>query len=243
MSFSEETLMAYADGELDPKTRIAVEQAMLRDPAVAERVRRHQALRADVFAAFAPVIDEPVPKRLQPRRAGGTVIDLGEARAARLGTAGKRRWSWPEWGAMAATLVVGVLAGIAGVSGLQGPFSASGDGQLVAQGALSEALSQQLASSAPAAAEVKIGVSFVAKDGAYCRSFAMGASAGLACQEGGKWKVPVLAPAAGGGEGAYRQAGSAMPAAVLDAIDQRIAGKALDAAGEQAAQKNGWKTR
>ena len=239
MSFTDETLMAYADGELDPKTRSAVEQAMRRDPAVAERVRQHQAMRANVFAAFAPVMDEAVPKRLQPQRQAGTVIDLGAARAARAG--GKRSWSWPEWGALAATLVVGVLLGVAGVAGRQGPVSAGADGQLLAQGKLADALSQQLASAAPADSEVKIGVSFMATDGSYCRSFAMSGSAGLACRDGAQWKVPVMAKVEGAGEGAYRQAGSAMPTAVLEAIDARIAGKPFDAAAEQAAQKKGWK--
>lgn len=242
MSFSDETLMAYADGELDPKTRHAIEQAMQRDPAVAERVRRHQSLRADVFAAFAPVISEPVPRRLQPPRQPATVIDLGAARAARTASPAKRRWSWPEWGALAATLVVGVLAGVVGVSGVQGqsPLVAGTDGQLVAQGALADALSRQLAST-PVAGAVTIGVSFVAKDGGYCRSFAVGATAGLACEDKGQWKIPVTAQAAMDNQGAYRQAASAMPAAVLEAIDQKIAGQPLDAQAEQAAQKKGWK--
>ena len=48
MSFSEETLMAFADGEVDEATRRAVEQAIRHDPALAARVRRHQSLRADV---------------------------------------------------------------------------------------------------------------------------------------------------------------------------------------------------
>jgi hypothetical protein len=39
----------------------------------------------------------------------------------------------------------------------------------------------------------------------------------------------------------YRQASSGLPDAVLDAIDQRIAGKALDIAEEQAARDKGWR--
>jgi hypothetical protein len=44
-------------------------------------------------------------------------------------------------------------------------------------------------------------------------------------------------------QGGYRQAGSAMPAAVLDAIDQRIAGASLDAAAERAARAGSWQRR
>ena len=46
MSFSDETLMAFADGELDDITSHEVELAMRLDPAIAEKVRLHQALRS-----------------------------------------------------------------------------------------------------------------------------------------------------------------------------------------------------
>ncbi|MEO7496059.1 MAG: anti-sigma factor, partial [Massilia sp.] len=66
MRFSDETIMAFADGELGEPERSALEQAVKRDPALAAQVARHQALREDVFGAFAGVLDEPVPARLQP---------------------------------------------------------------------------------------------------------------------------------------------------------------------------------
>ena len=43
MRFTEETIMAYADGELDDSTRFEVELAMRQDPALAEKIRQHQA--------------------------------------------------------------------------------------------------------------------------------------------------------------------------------------------------------
>ncbi len=244
MSFNDETLMAYADGELDGPTRAAVEQAMRRDPALAERVRQHQALRSNVFAAFAPVAEEPVPQRLQAAASGGKVIHLNTKRKGHAEAANDRRWSWPEWGAVAAALVVGVLAGGVGLQEVQGlnggaQLAMAADGQLAARGKLAQALGSQLAGAAPGA--VKIGTSFVGKDGNYCRSFMMGVAAGLACKDGAEWKVPVTAQAAPAAGGAYRQAGSEMPQAVLEAVDQRIVGKALDAAGEQAAARAGWK--
>lgn len=232
MTFSDDTLMAYADGELDPAERAAVEHAMRADPAIAAAVARHRALRADVAAAFAGILDEPVPARLQPAPAA-PVLSLAAARTAR---DERRRWSWPEWGALAATLVVGVLAGKVIPGG--GPAIAGNGGQVVAQAELASALDRQVGGKAEGA--VKVGVSFAARDGAYCRSFVMGSSAGLACREGGQWRIPVLAEAAPETTGGYRQAGSALPAAVLDAIDERIAGKPLDAKGEEAARSRGW---
>jgi anti-sigma-K factor RskA len=241
MSFDDETLMAYADGELAPELRARVERAMRDDPQVAAAVERHRALRADVFAAFAGVLDEPVPQRLQPR---ATEIHA-RVRVDALASAGARplpaRWSWRQWGGMAASVAAGVLAGALGWQQIQGggaPIGRQGDA-LVARGELADALSRQLAADAPAGS-VRLGVSFAAKDGQYCRSFKLGATAGLACREAGEWRIPVLAQEEKAEQGGYRQAGSAMPAAVLDAIDQRIAGASLDASAERAARAGGW---
>ena len=41
MRFSDETLMAFADGELDEPTRSAVAQAIDSDPALAAKVEIH----------------------------------------------------------------------------------------------------------------------------------------------------------------------------------------------------------
>jgi hypothetical protein len=226
--------MAYADGELDPAERAAIEQAMRTDPALAAAVERHRALRADVAAAFAGILDEPVPARLQPPApAPANVVSLEAAREKRTE---RRRWSWPEWGALAATLVVGVLAGRMVPGGA--PAIAGNGNQVVARGELASALDRQVGGKGDGA--VKVGVSFAARDGAYCRGFVMGASAGLACREGGQWRIPVLTETEKEAAGGYRQAGSALPPAVLDAIDARIADKPLDAAEEEAARARGW---
>lgn len=244
MSFPDETLMAYADGELHTLQRAAIERAMRADPALAARVAQFQAQRTDVFAAFAPIVEETVPARLAAAVRPQPVAELDAARAARVAAASApRRWSWLEWGGMAASLAVGVLAGgvlLGGGAGTQLAVASGADGALVAQGALADALSQQLAGSGQGG-KVAIGVSFVAKDGVFCRSFAMGASAGVACRNGGRWTLPVLAAADPSASGDYRQAGSAMPAVVLDAIDARIAGTPLDAQAEQAARQRGWR--
>ncbi len=251
MSFSDETLMAYADGELPDPVRSEIERALVDDPALAARVAQHRALREDVFAAFAPIVDEPVPAALLAAAMPGKVSDLDAARAARAARTARdavlRRWSWPEWSAVAASLAVGVLAGSLVVGGRDTPMAvASGaNGVLVARGPLDEALSRQLAGAGtdagPAAsAGVRIGVTFAARDGALCRSFTAGAAAGLACRSGDHWQLAVMAEAGKGAVGDYRQAGSAMPAAVLDAIDARIAGPAFDASAERAARQRGW---
>ena len=246
MTFSEETLSAYADGEVDAVTRAALEAALANDPQLALRVARHRALRARVRDAFTPVLEEPVPERLlasvrgtAPGERAGNVVPLKPRPRA--------RWSWPQWGAMAASLVVGLLLGplLPRPSAPQAPLAASG-GRVLAGGVLASALSQQLSSAQPTGAPVAIGVSFRARSGGYCRTFVLHESqslAGLACREGPAWQVVALArsgtPAAG--SGAYRQASSSLPPAVARTLDELIAGGPLDAAGETAARAAGWK--
>lgn len=247
MTFSDDILMAYADGELAEPQRSQVDAAVRADPALASIVERHRALRAQVFDAFAGVLDEPVPVRLDPAGAS-KVLSLDAARNARTRAAAAPAPAtapqpvWPRWGALAATLVLGVLAGSLWFDGDGGDgfVSADGGGRLVARGQLAGALSRQLASDPAPNSPVRIGVSFATRDGGYCRSFSVGASSGLACRDGETWRIPVLSEKAAA-TGAYRQAASAAPEAVLDAIDARISGTTMNAAAERAARERGWK--
>ena len=87
---------------------------------------------------------------------------------------------------------------------------------------------------------MQIGLTFRSQDGNYCRSFALrrAETAGLACRADGQWRIPVTASAPGTA-GDMRQAAS-LPPPVLAAIEARIAGEALDAAGEENARLGGW---
>ena len=114
------------------------------------------------------------------------------------------------------------------------------NGALVASGALARALDSQLASTQRPEDPVQIGLTFQGQDGGYCRSFTLqrAATAGLACRASGEWRIPVTAATASS-EAGVRQA-SSPPPAVLSAIEARIAGDALDAAGEERARLGGW---
>ncbi|MDP9109752.1 MAG: hypothetical protein M3N23_11890 [Pseudomonadota bacterium] len=262
--YDELTVMAYADGELDPATRAAIDAAMQRDPALAARVRQHQALRASVSAAFAEVADEAIPARLQRAVHGTTPPLQAIAQEVQAPTPPVQRPTshWSQWGALAATLIVGILVGAIGHEQLQTTSSASAagiatiDGRLVAHAGLATALDQQSSSERDAASATQIGMTFAAHDGGYCRSFVWTpasqstpgkALAGLACRKPADatpdWQIPVLAEAAPNAApvGNYRQAASAVPAAVLTEIDQRMRGAPLDAAAERALLSRRWR--
>jgi len=241
VQLSDETLMAYADGELDLVARAEIEAAMARDPEVARAVERHRAAAAQIRGAYDGVLKEPVPGRLaalvaQPIAA--PIVDLAERREARQPAAVRTRL--PAWAAMAASLAVGVFVGILATREPAAPY-ASVDGALVARGDLDLALDSQLASDAADASGVRIGFSFKDRDGDYCRTFHLqhGISvAGLACRSGKDWQLQVLA-AAPAQEGDLRPA-AAMPIAVLQTVDAAIDGEPLDAAAEAAARERHW---
>ena len=250
MSYSDETLMAFADGELDEFTRRELEQAMQHDPVLAGRVRHYRQLRANVSAAFASTLNEEVPQRQQAAAGSSKVIHLSNIRQLRTPPAPpppvpeKRRWSWQEWGAIAGTLVTGIIAGGLATQKLGGTQQfASFDaraGSLVAEGRLEEALTSQLGGTGSEQDYVRLGVSFLSNEGVYCRSFLLPKTAGLACRSGDQWHIPVMADSAPGTAGTYRQAGNAMPLAVQGAIGERMAGKPLDGNAEKVAQMQGW---
>jgi hypothetical protein len=244
MNFSDETVMAYADGELDAATRAALEAAMALDAQLAQRVARHRALRGRLRAALDPVLDEPLPERLLASVRGAPAPPHA-ADVIALKRKAVPRWSWPQWGAIAASLVGGALLGPLLLRTPADGALVSRDGQLPASGALARALTGQLASSQPPGAPVQIGVSFRARNGDYCRTFVLrdeSALAGLACRAHHAWRLEVLAhsPAQPAAAAGYRPAGSALPASVTHTLDELIAGEPLDAGAEAAARQRGW---
>jgi hypothetical protein len=245
MTFSDDVLMAYADGELDMKTRAQVEDAMAADPQVARRVAAHQALRATLRSSFDKVLDEPVPDRLVAAARAASRAPSQDRVVVPLRPRRARTFALPHWGAIAASFVLGAIVWHFGTDWYSSGPITERDGQLLAAGALDKALSNQLASEQPTQAPVQIGVSFRSKDGSYCRTFQFREQtslAGLACREQDKWKLQVLArgDASPGTRSDFRPAGSALPPSIVQAVDQAIDGEPLDAAAEARAKTNQW---
>ena len=243
MNITDELLMAYADNEVDDATREQIERAIDGNPALQAKVAQHRALRAQLSAALDPVLAEPVPERLKnlaANQAPGGAIDLAQARVARQARK-SAFFQQSTWISLAASMVLGVAIGFFAFSDRDAMIVAHASG-LVAGGELEQALAKNLASDSAAAADVHIGISYVAKSGEYCRSFAVrdGGFAGFACRDATAWRIRMLAPALLQA-GEFRTAASAIPESVLAAITQDIQGEALDAEDEARAAASGWK--
>lgn len=242
MTIDPETLAAYADGELSPEDAAKVETAIVADPDLARQVEAHRTLRAQLTAHFEPILDAPVPDRLtdllRPKE-GAQVIDLAAVRRAReeeKPVVETRRPRWAMGGALAASLALGLMVGRIAIP--TGPVASEG-GQLVARGDLANALSTQLAS-AQDGKDVRILLSFQARDGHYCRGFEQGATAGIACREDNDWRIlrtqAGTVPASAGG---YAQAGS-QAAEIMASAQDMAAGGAFDSIAERKARDAGW---
>src|SRR3546814_879576 len=164
MKIDEETLMAFADGQLSGPQANAVAAAVAGDPVLAEKLAQHRQLRETMASAFAPVLDEPVPPSLAAavsqgaQNAAGDVVDFTAERQSR---AIRRTPFIQRWGAIAAALVVGLFAGqLVDMPGGGGNLVKGSDGNLVASGKLAAALDSQLASDNPQAlgSPVRIGL-------------------------------------------------------------------------------------
>lgn len=221
----DERLIAYVDAELGAEDRAGFETEMAADPALAARVAQHRSLAARLSGAYAPVLDEAVPERL-----------LAIANVAN--DPGRRRIRLPQWAAMAACLALGVVAGRE-LWPERGPLAAQ-DGVLVARGGLNKALTSQLAADGGA---IRVGLTFRAGDGHYCRTFQAAPDhlAGLACRRDGRWVAQTTTTWTPPPAASYRTAASALPPAVLAAVDAMRSEDVLDASAERAARNRGWK--
>lgn len=222
MKFDDETLMAYADGELDASVAAQVERAMQDDPDLARRVEDFRRVAAVVRSSQGAVLAEAVPLRLLAAAIGRPP---GRARFA------------PMF-AMAASLLLGVA--LTWVVLRQQPaltIQSSGQG-LIAGGALDRALTEDL-SSVAGEESVHVGLSFRDGAGEYCRTFQLDAVAGLACRADMRWHIVVTASDTFN-KNTYRMAG--VPLTIQRAIEERIVGAPLDATEERIARDHGWQT-
>ena len=128
----EEQLNAFIDGELPLSEMQQIEALLATRPDLAAYVERQHALRQSLAAAFAPVMDEPIPERLRQAVFEAPVSVQFRARglfAALSRTDLLFRMALP----MAGALACGLLLGIVLTNGSPTPFRAAPGGEIAAR--------------------------------------------------------------------------------------------------------------
>jgi len=223
VSFTDETLMAFADGALPEEEALRVAAAIEDDAALADRVLLLQEGRDALRGAFAATLAEPVPARLiiAATRPGAGNDNL------------PRRGFGRGYGAAAAALLIGLALGTA-LPGGEKP------------GMLPARVIAALDAAAPGGlGGVQVMASHATEGGTICRSFAAsapdGALLGLACREPEGWRLrAAVARRPSGGD--FRPASGTDPV-IADVLERLGGGPALDAAEEAAAARRGWLPR
>jgi len=255
-AFSDADLAAFMDGTLDDDTLIAaIEAAINADPALAERA---EALAAGddtagaVRAAYAPVLDAPVPDRLTevlapaPQSAGAADIAAHRRPLPEPANDTGTSWRWPQFAAMAASLVLGVVIGGPVLTG--GSDDTAG-GALVlaaAEGPVPPSAVAAMLDSAPSGQAVDLAslgmgevvLTFRDAEGALCRQFMIesrgATSDALACASAdGGWQVEAFGRRAAP-VGEMKLAGGDAAPGVVAAVDAIIASDPLLGADEAA---------
>lgn len=227
--FDDETLMAFADGELEDATSIQVEAALDTDGALAERLAVFLDTRLAVAAAMKPLINEPVPDALaasvrrmveaagsstlaveQGAAEQGNVISFPAREKIRLPV---RTWLMPLAASILA-VITGVVGFIAGRGSLQGGPSF--------ESALITALDQQ-----PSGSDVVLGESgalhivssFVDGRGEVCREYELRqqeeSTATIACRTNGAWVTRLALSSS--------RSGGYVPASSQETVDAYLA--------------------
>lgn len=230
----DEQFFAWLDGELDPAEAAEVEKRVAADPQLAKAAAKHRALAMQLRGAFDPVAEAGIPETLLSAvRPPSPVTELASWRERRQ----SQRPAIQQWAAMAATLAVGIVVGTMVRTDDGSPIELRG-GQMVAASALDRALDTQLASDE--SGDTRTGLTFRDRSAAICRSFVSDASSGLACREGGNWRIDGLFAAPEGQDGGYRMAAGGDPG-LAALIEARIAGEPFDATQEAEAKAGGWR--
>jgi anti-sigma factor RsiW len=266
---SDEVLMAYADGELTPDECYALERLLRHDPVLRARLEPFIQTRMRLATAFEPTLHEPVPLRLiaairrsrPPARASLTALPLeGRLRdvvskAKALLAPGGSSLTPALAASIAALLVAGAMAGwIAGRATAPSSLMASSGPDLVATGALAEALEANPSGTSADGAEASVVpvLSFRTADNAVCREYRVKSTAadrdfaGLACRNAdGVWRIALhvetgkLGPASP--EASYQTATATNVPSIDAMVETMMAGEAFGTDDETRLLKNGWR--
>lgn len=240
--FDDETLMAFADGELDEATSIELETALAADDALAARLAVFLDTRRTVADALKPLINDEVPPHLL--ESVGRMVERAEAEAGPADRTGapdnvvalhpqRKRPEPQRWFMRVAAGLVAVIAGVAGFAIGRSTENAASNQNLAA--ALD---SQASGRDVPLGTGTVLHVVSTFRDdhGELCREYQLNdrenSTLTIACRRGGEW-LPRLALTS------LQPADGYVPASSQETIDAYLAsihaGAPLSADEERAA--------
>ena len=206
-AFDDETLTAYADGELPPDQAALIEAAAAGDGMLAARIARLRAQRGLLAAAY-PEIEAPLPSALQsllgdaPPAQTATVLAFRPKPKAEAAAKPQRAaMQWGGWALAAALLLAVVLTpmlfperdGYRQATGTAPQPAAAAEDAAVA-GALVNAMVGGDAQTLPDGRVLALGAA-IPVNGHECRGFTLtGSGGGIACPDGESLQFLVLAP-------------------------------------------------
>lgn len=242
--FDDETLMAFADGELDEATSTRLETALAADDGLAARLAVFLDTRRTVADALKPLIDDEVPPRLAEavarmvaRAEGGAGPDeLSGAPDNVVALHPQRRRPEPQrWFMQVAAGLVAVVAGVAGFAIGRSTDNAAPDAHQDLAAALD---SQASGMDVPLGSDAVLHVVSTFRDerGELCREYQLtdrgNSTLTIACRRDGAW-LPQLALTS------QQPAEGYVPASSQETIDAYLAsihaGAPLSADEERAA--------
>lgn len=191
--FDDETLMAFADGELDEAQSLALEEALVEDEALAERLAVFFDSRRLVGDALKPLIDEPVPDALAAsvRR----MVQAAESKAAPQQDNVVSLPAWPQpqarpWLMPIAASLVAVITGVIGFTLGRITPAATDSGAEIAAALDHEASGRDVALRA-SDARLNIIATFRDERGDLCREYRLtqptSSTQTIACRQDGTW--------------------------------------------------------
>jgi Anti-sigma factor NepR len=232
MSYRDEDILAYIDGEMSATDRAAFETALAENADLAARTEQHRRLGTSIKTHYAPIANEPVPDRFADLLVTGDAASSGDTLLDQIKAWFSHPLAMPGASAMA-SLAIGILVGAQFIPLQTG---ISGD-TTIASAQLAAALNAADGSDA-----WQIPVTFRDETGRYCRAFrgtGTGTS-GLACRDAQSWEVQVLVTGDGAASGGYQLASSPLPAMILESVDGLIDGDPLDADAIEMAARADW---
>lgn len=195
--FDDETLMAFADGELDEAQSLALEEALASDDALAERLAVFLDSRQLVGDALKPLIDEPVPDALlasvrkmaeeaqRQTPPQDNVVSFRPKQQQPVSQPTMRRWLMP----VAASLVAAVTGVVGFALGRMGPTAPDASAEIAA--ALDREASGQDVTLAASGTVLHVVASFRDQRGELCREYELkqpeSSTLTVACRQNGAW--------------------------------------------------------